>query len=261
MTGCLCLTLRWHAQDGGQGHAVRASSAWSQIPAPTRPSWCRSANSSRPSKFSRWGMSSPTDNSAISCGSTRRPGRAPLPAGPAAARPGGEATRVRLRCGHFFGRNRRAAATIAPAAAITSSVRRVSPPKMTSATPLSATAASAFRPGPRSCRRAAGCRGGCLVSMSFTSTNTGSNCVSFTLTIGRRRARVPPPGPLIAGIEQRDSPGPVSGVASRRHPVTADQPGAGQGPPVVGGRRCRQRHSRQECLLPGCWRCWPSSAQ
>ena len=34
MTGCLCLTLRWHAQDGGQGHAVRALSAWSQIPAP-----------------------------------------------------------------------------------------------------------------------------------------------------------------------------------------------------------------------------------
>ena len=57
----------------------------------------------------------------------------------------------------------------------------VSRPKMTSATPLSTKAASAFRPGPRECRRAAGCRGGSLVSMSSTSTNTGSNCVLFTL--------------------------------------------------------------------------------
>ena len=72
---------------------------------------------------------------------------------------GGEATRVRVQCRHFFGRYRRAAATMAPAAAITSSVRRVSPPKMTSATPLSTTEASAFRPAPRKCRRAAGCPG------------------------------------------------------------------------------------------------------
>jgi hypothetical protein len=171
----------------------------------------------------------PTENSTISCGSTRRPGRAPLPAGPAAARPGRKTTGVRLRCDHFFGRYRRAAAAIAPAAAITSSARRVSPPKMTSATPLSTTAASAFRPGPRKCRRTAGCRDGCLVSTSFTSTNTGSNCVWFTLTIGRRGPRVPPPGPLVAGIERRDSPGLISGVASRWHAVTADQPGAGQG--------------------------------
>ena len=72
---------------------------------------------------------------------------------------------MRVRCDHFFGRYRRAAATMAPAAAITTSVRRVSPPKMTNATPLSTTAASAFRPGPRKCRREAGCRGGSLVSI------------------------------------------------------------------------------------------------
>ena len=103
---------------------------------------------------------------------------------------GREATRVRLRCDHFFGRRRRAAATIAPAAAITSSVRRVSPPKMTSATPVSTTAASAFGPGCK-CRRAAGCRGGSLVSMSFTSTNTGSNRVLFTGShlVGRAASR------------------------------------------------------------------------
>jgi len=31
-----------------------------------------------------------------------------------------------------------------------------------------------------------------------------------------------------AGIEQRDGPGLVSGVASGRHAMVADQPGAGQ---------------------------------
>jgi hypothetical protein len=111
---------------------------------------------------------------------------------------GREATRVRLRCDHFFGRHRRAAATIPPAAAITSSVHRVSPPKMTSATPLSTKAASAFGPGPRKCRRAAGCRGGLLVSMSFTSTNTDSNCVWFTLRLADAVQRCPSPGPRLS---------------------------------------------------------------
>ena len=104
---------------------------------------------------------------------------------------GREGTCVRLRCGHFFGRCRRAAAAIAAAAAINSSVDRVSRPKMTSATPLSTRAASAFRPGPRKCRRTAGCLGGSLVPMSFTSTNTNSNSVLFILLAGRRGARVP----------------------------------------------------------------------
>ena len=196
-----------------------ASSGWWQIPARSRPSWCRPASSSRPSKFSRWGMSFPTENSTISCGLTGR----------AAVRPGREATRVRLRCDHFFGRYRRAAATIAPATASTSSVFRASPPKMTSATPLSTTTASAFRPGPRKCRRVAGCRGGSLVSMLFTSTNTGSNCVWFTPYHWRTRCKGAAARPPVAGTEQRDSPGPVSGVASGRHPVAADQPGAGRG--------------------------------
>jgi hypothetical protein len=66
----------------------------------------------------------------------------------------------------------------------------VSRPKMTSATPLSTKAASAFRPGPRKCRHTAGRRGGSLVSMSFTSTNTNSNCALFTLPVGSG-ARVP----------------------------------------------------------------------
>jgi hypothetical protein len=65
------------------------------------------------------------------------------------------------------------------------------------ATPLSTTAASAFRPGPRKCPRAAGCRGGSLDSMSFTSTNTNSNCVLLTFPVGRRGATVPAAkGPL-----------------------------------------------------------------
>ncbi len=78
-------------------------------------------------------------------------------------------------------------------------------------------------------RRVAGCRGGSLVSMSFTSTNTGSNCVWFTPYHWRTRCKGAAARPPVAGIEQRDSPGPVSGVASGRHPVAADQPGAGRG--------------------------------
>src|SRR5580693_3344958 len=141
---------------------------------------------------------------------------------------GREATCVRLRCDHLFGRCRRAATAIATAATITSSVDRVSRPKMTRATPLSTRAASAFRPGPRKCRRTAVCRGGSLVSMSFTSTNTDSNYLSFTLLVGRRGVRVPTakgPGCLYRATGQ---PWPGSAVLRGRHAVAADQLGVEQ---------------------------------
>jgi pimeloyl-ACP methyl ester carboxylesterase len=43
--------------------------------------------------------------------------------------------------------------------------------------------------------------------------------------MGRRGARVPAAKAPVAEIEQRDSLGPVSGVAGGRHAIAADQPG------------------------------------
>jgi hypothetical protein len=134
---------------------------------------------------------------------------------------------MRSRCDHFFGRYRRVAAAIATTAAITSSVHRVSRPKMTSATPLSTRAASAFRPGPRKCRRAAGFRGGSPVPMSFTSTNTDSNYVLFTLPAGRRGTRVP----AAKARSSKSGNGAAQGrsaVLRGRHAVAADQLGVEQ---------------------------------
>jgi hypothetical protein len=152
------------------------------------------------------------------CSRTASPG-----ARPGLGVKGREATCVRLRCDHFFCRCRRAAAAIAAAATITSSVHRVSRPKMTRATPLSTRAATAFRPGPRKCRRTAGCRGGSLVLMSFTSTNTASNCLSFTLLVGRRGARVPAAKGPGCRYRATGQPGPGSAVLRGRHAVAADQ--------------------------------------